>query len=161
MTIYELTNDYLELLMLAESEDLDPEAVADTLEGIAGEIEDKAENYAKVMKQMQADADGIKAEEERLHSRRTSIENNIKRMKEALQNAMEATGKEKFKTELFSFGIQSNPPSVAIAEDAVIPNRFYIPQEPKLDKKKLLEELKIGIEIDGCSITQGRSLRIR
>lgn len=161
MTIYELTNDYLELLMLAESEDLDPEAVADTLEGIAGEIEDKAENYAKVMKQMQADADGIKAEEERLHSRRASIENNIKRMKEALQNAMEATGKEKFKTELFSFGIQSNPPSVAIAEDAVIPNRFYIPQEPKLDKKKLLEELKIGIEIDGCSITQGRSLRIR
>jgi hypothetical protein len=42
-TIYELTEDYLRLLELAEDPDTDPEAFADTLEGLEGEIEIKAE----------------------------------------------------------------------------------------------------------------------
>lgn len=46
-TIYELTEDYLRLLELAEDPDTDPEAFADTLEGLDGEIEIKAEGYAK------------------------------------------------------------------------------------------------------------------
>ena len=52
MTLYELTNDYAELLLMAEDPDTDPQAFADTLEGIEGAIEDKADGYAKVIRQI-------------------------------------------------------------------------------------------------------------
>ena len=38
-TLYELTEDYKELLAMAEDEELDSELLADTLEGIEGSIE--------------------------------------------------------------------------------------------------------------------------
>ena len=62
-TIYELTSDYLNLLELAEDPDIDEQAFLDTLEGIEGALEDKADNYAKCMRMLEADAKGIKAEE--------------------------------------------------------------------------------------------------
>ena len=159
--LYELTNSYRDLMLWAESEELDPEALADTLEGIQGTIEEKFENYGKVLRMLAADSDAIKAEEERLHSRRTAIDNNIKRMKEALQNSMELMETDKIKTNLFSFGIQNNPPSVQIADGTKIPEVFLIEQEPKIDRKGILEALKGGKEIEGCSIVQSRGLRIR
>lgn len=44
---------------------------------------------------------------------------------------MQLTGKTKFKTELFSFGIQKNPPAVVIDNEEDIPKEYYIPQDPK------------------------------
>ena len=74
------------------------------------------------------------------------------------------TGKEKFKTELFSFGIQSNPAAVIMDEQYLenIPEEYLIPQEPKLDKKKLAADLKAGVDLEGIAhLEQSRSLRIR
>lgn len=77
MTLYELTSDYMELLTMLEDPDADEEVIADTLEGLAGDIEAKADGYARVMRQMDADAVAIKAEEERLANRRRSLENRL------------------------------------------------------------------------------------
>ena len=52
-TLYELSADYQKLLELAEDPDTDAETLADTLEALGGEIEDKADNYARVMKSME------------------------------------------------------------------------------------------------------------
>ena len=163
-TIYELTSDYLNLLELAEDPDIDEQAFLDTLEGIEGALEDKADNSAKCMRMLEADAKGIKAEEERLAKRRKTIEGNVSRMKSALQYAMEATGKTKFKTQLFSFGIRKNPPSVVI--DAVnvrdFPDEYIIESEPILDKKALKDALKAGEDLSGlCHLEQSESLSIR
>ena len=50
-TLYEITGDYLRLLeMLEEEEAIDSKTFADTLEGIEGELEDKADGYARVIK---------------------------------------------------------------------------------------------------------------
>ena len=84
-SLYELTSEYMELLTLAEDPDTDPQAFADTLEGLTGEIEDKADNYAKVLRMLDGDAQAIRDEERRLKARREAIENNIKRMKQMLQ----------------------------------------------------------------------------
>ena len=106
MTLYELTNDYMNLLELAEDPDIDEQAFMDTLEGIDGALEDKAEGYAKVIRTLEGDAAACDAESKRLRNKKQAIERNIDRMKKALQYAMETTGKTKFKTPLFSFNIQ-------------------------------------------------------
>lgn len=160
-TIYELTEEYRVLLELAEDPEVDPETLADTLEALGGEIEEKADGYAKVMKQLEADAAALKFEEKRLSSRRTVCENNIKRMKAALQAAMEATGKKKFKTDLFSFGIQKNPAKLVIDDDRHIPHDFMIQPDPVPNNKAIRDALNEGFEFGWCHLEQTESLRIR
>lgn len=156
MNIYELTGAYLQIQNLIE----DGEDYADTLESIDDAIEDKAVGYAQVMKNLEGYVAALKTEETRLSDKRKSIENNIKRLKETLQEAMELTGKEKFKTPLFNFNIQNNPPSAQVDEKQV-DEKYLIPQPPKVDKKAIIADLKEGKEVKGAVLTQGRSLRIR
>lgn len=160
-SLYELTDEYLTVLEMAEDPDVDPEVFSDTLEGLGGEIEIKADGYAKVMKALESQAAGIKAEEARLGARRKTLEANVERMKRSLEQAMILTGKTKFKTELFSFGIQKNPASVVIDDESKIPEEFWIPQDPKLDKAGIKEMLKTGEACDYAHLEQSESLRIR
>ena len=164
-TLYDLTGEWLDLYDMADDPDMDADVWFDTIEGIEGEIEDKADGYAKVIAQLNADAVAIKAEEDRLYSRRKTIENRINNMKSRLQAMMELTGKTKFKTPLFSFSVQKNPASVVIDNEALIPDAYWIPQEPKLDKAAIKEALKSEDEVplwEGVAhLAQTESLRIR
>lgn len=160
-TLYELTGDYLQVVAMMDDPDTDPQTVVDTLEAIDGEIEDKAENCAKFIVNANAERDGLAKEAERLTRRMKTIDETVKRIKERLQYTMQITGKTKFKTPLFSFGIQKNPASVQIDEGATIPDKYLIAQEPKIDRKGMIADLKEGIEIKGCTLTQSESLRIR
>lgn len=136
-SMYELTADWAAVLAMAQDPDIDPQAIADTLEAIGGEIEDKAENTAIVMKELEAEAAKLKAEEQRLKDRRTKVENNIKDIKQRLFDAMKMTGKEKFKTELFSFSIAKNGgkiPVIVDVETADLPDDLVtIIEKPNLD----------------------------
>lgn len=162
MTLYELNAKQQELLDLAESGDVDPQTIADTMEALEGEIEEKIEAYGCVIKQMEADALGLKTEEDRMSARRKSIENNIKYMKTAVQDTMLATGKTKIKTKLFTFNVQDNPVSVNWLDEELIPDMFRIPQPPKLDKTAAREYLQaIGTAQPWGELTQSKSLRIR
>ena len=50
MTLRDLTTEYQALMDMLNQEDPDLQAVADTLEGLAGEIEEKADNVATMVK---------------------------------------------------------------------------------------------------------------
>ena len=89
------------------------------------------------------------------------MENNLRRMKENLEDAMLVTGKTKFKTDLFSFAIQKNPKSVMIDDISRIPKEYLIEQEPKVDKAKLKADLTAGITLEGAHLEQSESLRIK
>lgn len=164
MTLYELTAEYQQLLELAEDPDIPEEALADSLEALGMDIEDKADGYAKVIAQLNADAAALKAEIDRLTARKRTIERNVDRMKESLKSAMILTGKTKFKTELFSFNVQKNPVAVVIDEQYIenIPEEYLIPQDPKVDKQKLKDDLKAGRDLEGIAhLEQTVGVRIR
>ena len=161
MTIYELTDEYKQLLMMAEDGDVEPDIFQDTLEAMDGELEDKADGYAKVISQINADIAGVDSEIKRLQGRKKAMENNTRAMKEALQWMMEQTDKKKFKTGLFSFGIQKNPPAVVIDDESRVAHDYLIPQPPKVDKKAIKGALDEGFSFDWCHIEQSESLRIR
>lgn len=158
-TLYELTDNYQQVLEIAEQ--LDPKTLKDTLDGINDAIDDKAENTAKVIRELEGDINTLTSEIQRLNERKTALSNNVKRIKEYLQNEMEKVGKTKVKSERFTIGIQNNPPSVRVEDERKIPRDYFTPQDPKLDKTKLKDELKRGKEIDGAELRQKRSLRIK
>ena len=161
MTLYELTSEYQQLLVMAEDPDIDPQIIADTLDALEGDIEVKADGYAKVIKQLDADTAALKAEIDRLTARKKTIENNIDRMKERLKTAMILTDKPKFKTTLFSFTVQNNPEKVVLDSESV-PEKYLVPQDPKINKTLLKEDLKSGVDLSGVAhLEQDTSLRIK
>lgn len=163
-TLYQLTSEWQNLYDMMDDESMDEETVLDTIEAIDGEIEIKAEGYAAVIKQLEADQDAIKKEIDRLTARKRTTENNISRLKRSLQDSMELTGKYKFKSGMFSFNIQNNPLAVVLDEQYIenIPEEYLIPQEPKIDRKKMKEDIAAGKDLEGIAhLEQSRSLRIR
>jgi LPS O-antigen subunit length determinant protein (WzzB/FepE family) len=158
--LYNLTNDYVRVLAMSD-EDVSAEALKDTLDMIKDEIEDKAENIAKLVRSLESDAAAIKEEEQRLKDRRSSIENKVTNLKAYLQQSLEVAGLQKIKRPTLTVAIQNNPPSVEVVDEILIPSHYMIPQPSKVDKKSILSLLKEGQEIPGVQIKQTQSLRIR
>jgi septation ring formation regulator EzrA len=70
MNLYALSANYQLIQMMIED---GQEGLSDTLESLNDAIEDKAVGYAKVMKNLEAQAKAIKDEESRLADRRKVI----------------------------------------------------------------------------------------
>lgn len=160
MTMYELTGQWLELMAMAEDEEIDPEILADTIEQVEGDLEAKAENYAKVLRMLDGEAKAIDEEAKRLTARAKTIKGNMDRLKRSLEGMMIATGKRKFKTKLFSFCVQKNPARLVLDDVEAIPEEYWVPQV-KLDNAAVKAAIEQGIEISGAHLEQGESLRIR
>lgn len=164
MKLYELTEQWDAVFNMLEDGETDEQVIFDTLESIEGEIEDKADNYAKMIRNLQASVDVLKAEEERLYQRRKSTENHVQRLKDNLQANLEFIGKTKFKTDLFSFSVSKNggkqPLSITDNLDE-IPGKYLIPQPPKVDNDAVRELLKEK-SVDWAHLEPyGRHLNIR
>lgn len=160
-TIREITGEYKQLLEMAEESDMDPKTIRDTIESVEGEFEDKADGCAKVDASLGDKVDAIDKEMKRLAGMKSVINNNRKRIKKNLEEAMRETGKTKFKTALYSFGIQKNPAALHILNESKIPKNYYIPQPDTLDKKSLKAYIKEHGDTDFAELKQGESLRIR
>ncbi|EJI7154843.1 siphovirus Gp157 family protein, partial [Enterococcus faecalis] len=78
-TLYELSNDYLKVLSLAE--ELDDGTLKDTLDSISDSIDLKVENTAKVVKELESNISIVEKEIKRLQSRKTTLSNNVKNLK--------------------------------------------------------------------------------
>ncbi|WP_158233925.1 siphovirus Gp157 family protein [Sporosarcina sp. P34] len=157
-TLYELSGDYLQVQRMIED---GFEGLEDTLESLQGPLHEKLEAYGMVIRNIESDVEGLKAEEKRLAERRKVMENGIKRMKTSIHETMSSTGEKKIKGEKFTFTIQKNPPSLKVVDESLIPEIFFDEQKPTLNKKLLMESIKDGFEYEGAQISQGESLRIR
>lgn len=155
-SLYELTGDYAKFAEIAQQGDLDDDMQAmldGALANLADDIEVKLEGYAKVIKNFESDIEGLKKEEDRLAGKRKTLENRVKSMKTAMCAAMIATGKLKVKGDLFSFTVRNNAPSVVMDTYYVynVPEKYLIPQAPKIDRKLLAEDLKDGASLEGIA----------
>lgn len=159
--LYELAEHYNNLLDLINNEDVPKELLEKSLNELDEQFEVKAENVAKLIKSLEVDVNGYKEEEKRMSTQRKYLENKISNLKEYLDSSMKSLDKQKIKGKVFTLSLQKNPPSVEISDFKSIDNKYLIPQEPTVDKKAILEDLKNNIEVQGAVIKQTESLRIR
>ena len=162
MTLYELTGQWQQLLEWAEGGEVDEQTLTDTLESLEGEIEDKADGYAKVLQQLKADSEAIKAEVDRLTERKRTIESRILRLKESLMTAMQTTGKTKIQTQLFRFSIVKNPAAVVLdAGIGAIPDEYITQPAPQINKAAIKDALKNGATFSFAHLEQSEGIRIK
>lgn len=156
MKLYELTGAFNQVADMLEY-DSENAAIIDTLESIDLAIEEKADGYAKLIRNQEASSKAFDEEIKWMRERKQAIDNNIKRMKLSLENAMVEIGKTKFKTDLFSFNIQKNQPSVVIIDETLVPDKF---KKITIDFDKNAIK-KAEEDVPGVEIKQSESLRIR
>ena len=165
MNLYELTADYMKLQSMLEDPDVDQQAVADTMEAMDFAIEEKAEGYVKVIRNMEGSVAAIEQEQDRLNAKKKTLKAGIQRLKTNLQESMVTTGKRKIKTDLFQISIQKNggkaPVILDVKDTSELPDELVIVKEEP-DK----EAIRALIEKDGsCKYghlgDRGESLRIR
>lgn len=169
-TLYEMTDELLKLMNFLYDEDADEEKLLQLCGEVEMEIEDKADGYAKIIKELDGTIKALYEEEKRLRSRKSSLKNRQALLKHNLEESMKAIGKTKFKTDLFSFNIQKNPVSVLIVnEGAFIAQcqkdgrddllRF---REPEINKTALKDAmLKDGEYFEGAELIRTEGLRIK
>lgn len=165
MKLYELTDKYAELQQMIE-DGADPVALTDTLEAIEGAIEEKVEAIYRLRQNLLADIEALKAEEKRLADKRKALEDQVEWLKEYVARQLAAAGIDKVKTRIGTVGFRNAPPSINILDISRIPKDYLIPQEPKVDKRRLLKDFKNRADVDlaamGFEIIDGnRTLQFR
>lgn len=164
ITLYQLADEYVEALRAMAEMELDEQTVADTLEGLSGELQVKATNVAMFVRNLEATADAIKAAEQQMAARRKAIENRAKRIRDYIQSQMEKTGISKIECPYFKLAIRDNPPSVVVDNADAIPEEYMRQPEtppPAPDKKMIGDALKDGIEVPGVHLERSKRLEIK
>jgi hypothetical protein len=58
--------------------------------------------------------------------------------------------------------IKATPPKAVITDEAALPSKFFVPQDPKLSLKAVSEALKSNEHVPGATLSNGGStLQIR
>ena len=121
---YDLTGQYLALAELADDPDMPGDALADSLEGIEGEIELKAQALLQVVAGMEGDTGAIDREIERLKGRKQVIQNRANRMRQYLFDNMVISGIDKIACPLFQITLAKGRPMVVVTDADVIPDKY-------------------------------------
>ena len=164
MKLYELTDAYAGLAALLDDCESEEEAAQlwAQIDEVGASIAEKADNYARYLRNKQAEADGLGKEIERLQKRKRSAENRIEQLREHMKFAMGVAGATEIRTTLGKWTVRSNPPRVEVLDESEIAPEFFEPQPPKLSKSKLLKHWKDTGEIpDGCDVVQSESICFR
>ena len=163
LTLYQLADDYLTALdALADMEDLPPEAIADTLEGLAGTFQDKAVAVAAYLKTLEAEAAAIDAARKAMERRETALTHHATRLRDYLKGEMERTGLTRLDHPYLALRVQANPPAVVVEDEGMLPERFKeTVTTVKLLKAEIGKALKAGEAVFGAHLEQTTRLVIR
>lgn len=163
MRLYEISQQYIDFLSYLDANpDLPPEAIADTLEAIEGEFDLKADNIACIIKDLDAEAAAIKAEEAALKERRIAKENRADRLREYLAANMQKLGKSKLETARNVIGFRKST-SVEIKDEETFKQNFpqYCRTKIEIAKSEIAKLLKSGIEVEGAELRENQNLYVK
>ena len=116
--LYEIKEDYTQIMDFLYNDVIPKdistlsntykEVIAEILGGMNVEITDIAEDIGKIIRELEADAEKIKNEANRLYEKSVTYSNRALSLKEYLKETMELTGNTKIKGDLFTFSVCKN-----------------------------------------------------
>ena len=163
-TAIALANDMQKLQQLLEtSDDITPEMIADTMEGIEMALADKLDAAYIHVRNLDGLAKTCDEEAKRLAERKKSFENRAKSIKQYVLNCLITAGLDKLKTTTNTFTARKGVASVIIDNEALLPDEMVAVQTLIApDKKAIKEAIENGVDIPGAHIEIGaRSLQVR
>ena len=141
VTAIALANDYSSLLNLLEtSDELTPEMIADTLEGIEGELADRLDADLVVARNNLGNAKTCEEEMKRLAERKKSFENKDKHLRKYILSCLLGAGLDKLKTPRNTFTARQGTVSVVVDNVDALPDEVVTVQTVIAPDKKAIKE---------------------
>ncbi len=160
-TLYELTDQYIGLGHMIEDGEFDQQTLADTLDGIEGAIEIKAENILKLCQHWKSDKEAIEQEVKRLQARMKMMDNRDKSLRDYLHRNMSASGISKISCPLFTITLAKGRPVVVIEDESKLPYSLLVTTQ-RPDKATIMARLKAGQNVPGAVLgISAESLRVK
>ena len=162
-SLYDIASTYRADAAALANLDLPTEVVTDTLDGMAGDLEVKAQNVVMYARNLQATAIAIKDAEEAMAKRRKAIEARASHLLDYVQGCMETAGVLSIECPHFRLAIQRKPPAVDVYEPGLIPAHYMRapePPAPSPNKTQIAAALKAGHDVPGARLVQGTRLAI-
>ena len=136
--------------------DIDDETLADTLEGISG-LPDAIEAVVRSSLDDEALIDALKGRLQDLELRLERFKDRYEKKRALARWAMIEAGIEKVLAADFSAGIRKGIEKLDVIDEGTIPEAYFVPQLPKLNRKALTDALKRGEAIGGAELVMGES----
>ena len=133
---------------------IDDETLEDTLEGLS----DVREMVGEVARSCIADdtmATALKRRIDEMRERLARIEAGRERKRELALVALRQMGLTKLVEPDFTVSVRNGAPAVEIVDETAIPQSFWVPQDPKLNKGALYQALKAGTAVPGAAMAPG------
>ena len=169
MALYQLSDIYRSLREqyndCETQEELD--AIVAQMELIEVPIEEKLEEYAKEVKNQEADAEMFDTEIKRLSARKYGAEQKAKELELRMKQSMELTGLKKTEAGIFKIAIQTNgglPKIKTTIQAEQAPKEFkrLVPSYWEFNPEAIAKAFKEGKELpEGIMCERGTHLRIR
>ena len=137
--------------LLAEIPDLDPETLADTLEGITDLKEMLAELVRSALED-EAVAAALSTRLSDMKARFERFEMRAARKRQLAMRAMCEADIDKLDQPDFTASLRQAAPALEVVAEDKIPASYWKPQPFKLDRQGLLQALKSGTAIDGACL---------
>lgn len=168
MKLYEIADTYRAFMAAVDAGEIPEDAVADTLDGIEGEFEAKADSIACLIKELRLEAKGIKEEADTLTERARRAQTKADRLQIYLFTHMQAMGKSRITTSRNALSLRKGPVSCHIEDEDTVLGFLSmhhmedcIKREVSIRKRELLARLKDGDEIPGAHMEQGLILQVK
>ena len=130
----------------------DEETLADTLEGMT----DLTDMLTKIIRSSLDDkalVTALKQREADMKERRERFETRAQKKRDLVWSTMERAEIKKIAAPDFTANLRASQPNMVVVMESEIPKHYWISQDPKLDRKKMRDALKIGNEIPGVTLT--------
>jgi hypothetical protein len=164
MRLFEIAAQYRALEALAESEDMAPEFIADTLDSLTGDFEVKAVAVAKFILGVEAESDAIKEAAAAMTLRAERLSKRAESIRAYLLLQFIAMNWKKINNPELVITRRDNPPAVQISNDLIVPGSYWVQPPappPRIDKRAVKEALTAGKDVPGCHLQSGERIEIR
>lgn len=169
VTLYQISDRYREafeaLSALQEQGEIEPMMVADTLNAIECEFNDKAANVGAYILGLKSFIEQVEAEQDRLSDIHQKMVNRFESLKAYLKHEMEAMGISKIESNAAPFvkiGIKKNPPKVVMDDPKAIPEEYVSEQMSFVyDKAGIKKALQSGADVPGAHLEAGTRLEVK
>lgn len=162
--LFDLAQEFRALQDLESSDDLPSEVIADTLEGLQGEFEIKAEAVAKFILSLEASAEAIKQAAEAQTNRAARLQKRADSVRQYLLLQFQFVDLPKIETADLVIRRSKNPAALIVLDESVVPEAFWVQPKPppkKIDKDAVKAAIKSGTKVEGCRVESGERLDIR
>ncbi len=164
LSLYNITNKFVELMDKAENEELTEEEVQAIGVELEQELVNKSSNIIAYIKNAESLIDAIKVEETRLEEMRKTGERKLEKFKTYVLDNMSRLGIAEIPTQLGNLKVAKNPMSIEVVNEDEVPTEFKKEKVTvTVDKTAIKNHFKeTGEIVAGTKVVDNKtSLRIK